>query len=346
MTRTPNELTDLPDRAPGSAPVDLLTDVLAAVRLAGAVFLRAEYTSPWAYESPPSAALTSILRPGAKRLILFHIIAEGSCWISVNSGDRLEVSEGDVVVLPYGEQHLMGSAELVPPVPIASLLPVPPWQQFPVIRYGGGGGRTSVICGYLHCDDPIFDPVVGALPPLFSVRPPAGPKAAWVAASIQYALDASDGHDARAGGLPVRLAELVFVEILKLYIDSASPQLSGWLAAVHDPIAGLAMAALHADPARKWTLDELAAHAACSRSTLNDRFGRLLGRAPMQYLNDWRLQVAAGLLRDTTLGVAGVAYRIGYESEEAFNRAFKRAMGSPPAQWRQSAAAKGLSQPA
>ena len=138
MTRTPNELTDLPDRAPGTAPVDLLTDVLAAVRLAGAVFLRAEYTSPWAYESPPAAALTSILRPGAKRLILFHIIAEGSCWITVNSGERLEVSEGDVVVLPYGEQHVMGSAELVPPVPIASLLPVPPWQQFPVIRYGGG----------------------------------------------------------------------------------------------------------------------------------------------------------------------------------------------------------------
>jgi hypothetical protein len=158
MTRTPNELTDLPDRAPGTAPVDLLTDVLAAVRLAGAVFLRAEYTSPWAYESPPAAALTSILRPGAKRLILFHIIAEGSCWITVNSGERLEVSEGDVVVLPYSEQHVMGSAELVPPVPIASLLPVPPWQQFPVIRYGGGGGRTTVVCGYLHCDDPIFDP--------------------------------------------------------------------------------------------------------------------------------------------------------------------------------------------
>jgi AraC-like DNA-binding protein len=200
-------------------------------------------------------------------LDLFHIIAQGSCWI----GDRLEVSEGDVVVLPHGE-HVMGSAELVPPLPGS-----PRASSTHSMRL------TAVVRAKLAC------------------------RSGW--------------------------QKLLFLEVLRLYTDDASPRLNGWLAAVHDPIVGLALAALHADATRKWTLDELAAVAACSRSTLNDRFGRQLGRAPMQYLNDRRLQIATGLLRDTTLGVAAIAYRIGYESEEAF----KRSMGSPPAQWRQRA---------
>jgi AraC-like DNA-binding protein len=281
--------------------------------------------------------LIRILQPGAKRLILFHIIAEGRCRIRLARGEYLEASEGEVVVLPYGEQHVMGSAEQVPPVPIGSLLPAPPWEQFPVIRYGGGGVKTSVVCGYLHCDDPIFDPVVRALPPLFSVRPPAGPAATWVAASIQYALDVSGEHQPRSSDLAVRLPELLFLEVLRLYAENAPPHLAGWLAALHDPVVGRALVALHAEPARAWTAENLAWCAACSRSTLNERFGRLLGRAPMQYLSEWRLQLAAGLLRDTPIGVAEVAHRVGYDSEAAFNRAFKRAMGTPPAQWRRTA---------
>jgi AraC-like DNA-binding protein len=338
MTRTPNRLTEPPDFAQQSAAVDFVADVLATIRLAGAIFLRAEYTAPWAYESPPSDILTRLLQPEANRLILFHIIAEGSCEIRVQGGEFVTASAG-VVVLPYGEQHVMGSAEQVPPVPIGSLLPTPPWQEFPVIRYGGGGAKTSVVCGYLHCADPIFDPVVRALPPLFSVRPPTGPAAEWVAASIQYALDISSGRQPRSSPVAVRLPELLFLEVLRLYVEGAPPQLGSWLAALHDPVVGPALVALHAEPARKWTAEELAWQAACSRSTLNERFGRLLGRAPMQYLSDWRLHLAAGLLRDTTLAVAAVAYRVGYESEEAFNRAFKRTMGTPPAQWRRQAVA-------
>jgi hypothetical protein len=160
MTGTPDRLIDPPDLAHRTAPADLLADVLAAVRLAGAIFLRGEYTAPWAYESPPSEALSRILHTEAKRLILFHIIAEGRCRIRLTRGEHLEASEGEVVVMPYGEQHVMGSAEQVPPMPIASLLPAPPWERFPVIRLGGGGRRTGVVCGYFRCDDPIFDPVV------------------------------------------------------------------------------------------------------------------------------------------------------------------------------------------
>jgi transcriptional regulator GlxA family with amidase domain len=154
-----------------------------------------------------------------------------------------------------------------------------------------------------------------------------------VNASIQYALDASGGASPSAN-MALRLPELLFLEVLRLYVQSGPPQLTGWLAALHDPIVGQALTELHGEPARPWTLDELARRAACSRSTLNERFSRLVGRAPMQYLAEWRLQLAAELLQTTRLGVAAVAYRVGYESEAAFNRAFKRAMGKPPAQWR------------
>ena len=307
-----------------------MNDVLSRIRLAGAIFLRAEYTAPWACESPSAAELSGLLRSQAKRLVLFHIIAEGSCWVRLSSGECVEASQGDVLVLPYADRHAMGVAEHVPPVPISSLLPAPPWDELPVIRHGGGGGRTSVVCGYLQCDAPIFEPVVNALPPVFTVTPPSGPAADWVTAPASSTRSTRPAESS----LALRLPELLFLEVLRLYVQSGPPRAVGWLAALHDPIAGQALTELHSDPSRSWTLDELARRSACSRSTLIERFGRLVGRAPMQYLADWRLQLAAELLKETTLGVSAVAYRVGYESDAAFNRAFKRAMGKPPAQWR------------
>jgi AraC-like DNA-binding protein len=339
MTSPPKELIDSPDSARSATPTDLLANVLARLRLGGAIFLRAEFSAPFAYESPPPEQLIQVLKPDARGLILFHIIAEGHGWIRSRSGDELEVSGGEVIVLPYSDQHVMGSASDVDPVPIVSLLSMPPWDRFPVIEYGGGGEPFQMVCGYLYSDDPIFDPVVRALPSLFSVRPPDGPAAAWVSASIQYALDASEDRRPASPAMALRLPELLFAEVLRLYLESAPPLRSGWLPALRDPVVGPALVELHADPAHKWTVEELARRTATSRSVLAERFSRLLGRPPMQYLADWRLQVAAGLLRDTPLAVAAVAYRVGYESEEAFNRAFKRAMGRPPAQWRRHATA-------
>lgn len=335
MTQTPKQLMDSPAVVQKAAPLDLVSDVLSSLRLASAIFLRAEYTAPWAYESPSPSELTQLLRPLARRLILFHIIAEGGCWVRASTGERIYAEAGDVVVLPYGHQHIMGDVESEYPIPLSAILPAQPWEQFPAIRYGGGGARTSIVCGYLHCDDPIFDPGLEVLPPLFSVRPPPGPAATWVAASIQYALDASAESRWLPSSLSVRLPELLFSEVLRLYLQSDPPLDTGWLASLRDPVVGPALLALHAEPARKWTVEELARRVASSRSILNDRFVRLLGRAPMQYLIDWRMQLAASLLRTTTRNVAAIAFQVGYESEEAFNRAFKRALGSPPGQWRQ-----------
>jgi AraC-like DNA-binding protein len=351
LTQTPNILTEPPDvsrDAGGRAtPQDLVAETLATIRLSGAIFLRAEYSAPWAYESPAADELRAILRIRSRRIILFHIISEGQCWVHLPTGERLLASAGEVVILPYGHQHIMSSASAAHalptrPIAIAEILPPQPWEEFPAIHYGGKGERTSVVCGYLHCDDPIFDPLIGALPPLFSVRPPDGPAAGWVAASIQYALDASRHGHLRSTGSSIRLPELLLSEVLRLYAENAARLQTGWLAALHDPIVGPALLELHADPRHKWTVEELARRVASSRSTLNERFGELLGRPPMQYLSEWRLQLAAGLLRTTSDSVAMVAYRVGYESEAAFNRAFKRAMGSPPAQWRHAQAPQAL----
>lgn len=338
MTQTPNKLTDAPDGHPAATDLtDLMSELLATVHLSGALFFRSEYTAPWALESPPSDELTHTLLADGEKLILFHVVAEGECWLRLQTGEQLRASAGDVVVMPYGHQHIMGSALSVRPVDIATLLAPLPRERFPTLRYGGGGTRTSVICGYLHCDNPLFEPVIAALPPLFSVRPPAGPVATWVAASVQYALDASQGKRPFSPGMAVRLPELLLSEVLRLYLESAPPQRTGWSAALRDPIVGPALIALHAEPEHGWTVEELARRVASSRTTLTEHFRRLLGRAPMQYLGEWRLQLASSLLRSTNLTVLAIAYRIGYESEAAFNRAFKRAMGSPPAQWRQHA---------
>jgi AraC-like DNA-binding protein len=330
-------LTETPEFAAASTSFDVLGDLLSRVRLGGAIFLRGEYTQPWAYESPPPEHLAMLLGPRAERLVLMHLVAEGSCWIRVSSGSELLVNAGEVIVLPYGEQHIMGSAADVSPVPIGSLMTPPPWNRMPVLRHGGGGGGTSVVCGYLHSSDPMFDPVVRALPPLFSVQPPTGPTSTWMAASIQYALDATREPQTPAPGATLRLLELLFQEVLRIYMANGAAELRGWLAALHDPIVGPALQKLHAAPNHKWTTDELAEQVFCSRSSLNDRFSRLLGRPPMSYLSDWRLRLASNLLRETSASVAAVALQVGYESEEAFNRAFKRLYGKPPAQWRQAA---------
>ena len=334
MTQLPKHLIESPEADPQAPGLRLLDDVLAMIRLSGAIFLRAEFRAPWALESPLPSELGTVLSTTAKRLILFHIVVEGACLTRLDTGTEATATAGDVIVLPYGDRHVMSSDDATAPVSVVALLERPPWTTFPALRLGARGAPTRIVCGYLRCDDPIFDPVVRALPPLFVVTPPSGPSASWVAASIQYALHATDGRAAAEGGVGTRLPELVLAEVLRLYIKSRPRDLGGWLAAVRDPHVGRALVELHASPAQAWTVAELARRAACSRSTLDQRFRQLLGRSPMRYVTEWRLRMAATLLRDTSLGVAAVAYRVGYESEEAFNRAFKRVHGVPPAQWR------------
>jgi AraC-like DNA-binding protein len=312
MTGTPEQMIETPR--------------LDHLRVGGAIFLRAEYTEPWAYQSLDGRTTAGLLHPGADRVILFHLVAAGRCWVSLADGERHWAEAGDVIVLPYGDQHSMGGREDATCVSIASFMDPPPWDEFPVLRLGEGGARTDVVCGYLHSDDPLFDPTARALPPLFVVRPDDA-AARWVAASIDYAMTTAAGFS--------RVPDLLLAEVLRLHLETAPGADHRLLAALRDPVLSPALALLHQDPARKWTVGELAAGAAASRSLLDTRFRQLLGRPPIRYLTEWRMHVAADLLASTETSVQSIARRVGYESEEAFSRAFKRAHGSAPSLWRE-----------
>lgn len=339
MTEKPAPLTETPDPVtPGAAadPFAVVPQVLDLVRLTGSIFFRADFGSPWAYTSPSKSELGAVLPEGTGSLVLFHIVADGDCWVALEGGLPQRLQRGDIVVLPYGDVHSFGSIEPAEPVSIVKLVPPLPWTTFPHLVHGGDGDNTMMVCGYLRGDAVLFDPVLRALPPMFVVRPDAAARA-WVEASIDYAINASRSPSSTAGGNQ-RLSELLFTEVLRLFLEQADDSaLTGWLAALRDPIVGRALSLLHADPRRDWTVAELARAVATSRTVLVARFNELLGRPPIRYLTEWRLNLASGLLLSTSLGVQEVGARVGYRSEEAFSRAFKRAFGQSPAFWRADA---------
>jgi AraC-like DNA-binding protein len=313
---------------------DVLQLALDHLRLEGALFFRSELTEPFEFESTP-LALADALVPGADRLILFHIVAEGSCWVAVDDGVRYWAGDGDVIVMPYGDHYVMGGEGAAQCVSILSLLDPLPWAVMPVLRHGGGGSRTEVVCGYMHSTDPLFDPSMRALPPVFVVTPPSGPAAGWLRASIDYALaDAPPPSNRSASPIATRLPELLLTEVLRAHLATAPAIDHGWIAALHDPVLAPALAALHQDPARRWTVAALASHVAASRSSLDDRFRQVLGQSPIRYLTAWRMHLANDLLATTELSVFTIARRVGYDAEEAFSRAFKRQRGVTPSHWR------------
>ena len=309
-----------------------LTEALERLRLEGAIFLRAEYTERWALGDQGGPLFAAMMHPGAQRLILFHVVASGRCFVSCSNGERYWANAGEVIVLPYGDVFVMGGVEPVEPVSIMSVVPPPPWTEMPIVRYGEGGPRTDLVCGCLYSEDLLFDPALKAFPPVFVVRPTAGPAQAWFDASVAYALEASSGQ---GPGLPsTKLPELLIIEVLRLHLANAPAADRGWFAALRDPVLAPAMKAIHTAPERKWTVADLATEAAASRSLLDGRFREVLGLSPIRYVKEWRMRIAQDLLATTDVTIASVARRVGYDSEEAFSRAFKRAYGRSPSLWR------------
>jgi AraC-like DNA-binding protein len=305
---------------------------LERIRLDGAIFFRGEFTESWAFTSPV-ADIARRMRPGEDRMILFHIVASGTCWVEA-AGERHWATRGDVIVLPYGDDYAMGGTDVeADQVPILTLVTNPPWDDLPVLRHGAGGDRTDIVCGYLFSDDPLFEPRMGVFPPVFVVRPPEGPVAEWVDSSVRYALAVTES--APASRPPsTRLPELLLIEVVRIHLSTTPATAWGWTAALRDPILAPALALLHARPERKWTVADVAAEVAVSRSVLDERFRTMLGRSPIRYLTEWRMHLADDLLATTTYNLAEVARRVGYEAEESFSRAFKRSRGVAPGAWR------------
>lgn len=334
MTQTPDVVSDTPKVLDDSeSRRRLLDDVLGMVRLSGAVFLKGEFGAPWGFDSPSAADLVSVLAPGAHQLVLFHAVLEGRCTVVLDTGERADLEPGDMVVLPYGNQHTMFNPDGSQAVPIADLLPPPPWENMQVCRFGEDEHvSTRVLCSYLECRDLLFNPFLLALPRLIKVSPAPGPDAEWLRACVSYT------RQQPAPGLPDplrhRIPEMLLVEALRQYLVSESPERTGWLAALADPVVGPALVRIHQEPAKDWTVGSLADELAVSRSVLAARFVERLGESPMRYLGLWRLQLAAHHL-DGGATVSEAALLVGYESEPAFSRAFKRHVGMAPGSWKE-----------
>ncbi len=324
--------------------MDAVSDVLRVVRLGGAVFLNGEFTAPWSLVSQADAALCVNYLPPSERVVSYHLITEGSCWAHLAGSDAdtaVCVSAGELLVVPHGEAHVMGSAPGLPSVPagplLASQMKETPGEVIRV-RHGGGGAATRIVCGFLACNETLSNPLLASLPRLFKIDMRNDPRSSWLQSSLEIA--ANEAAEWRAGSAIVlaRLSELLFVEALRRCIEQLPPERKGWLAAARDRYVSRTLALLHAQPTRAWTVEELARLTGLSRSALAQRFTELLGQPPMQYLARWRLQIAGQELLASGSSVATVAARVGYDSEAAFSRAFKREFGMPPAAWRKARA--------
>lgn len=317
--------------------MDLLSDVLGSLRLDGAVYVNAEFTAPWCIRGECGLATVQERLAGAEHVAFFHYLLEGECWARLaEGGETISAGPGDLLFFPSEGRHLMGSdLHLAPMERDAEIVLEGDVYR---MRHGGGGAMTRFACGYVACSRAVYRLLLQALPRILCIPLGNGSTSPLVGELLRAALRETAAAPPGARSVLARLAELLFMEAVRRYADSAATPPQGWLAAARDPQVGRALAALHADPGRPWTVDELARAAALSRSALAARFTVLVGESPMQYLTRWRLALAADALRSSGEAISRVAERAGYESEAAFNRAFKREYGRPPAAWRRAAA--------
>ncbi|HET9976852.1 MAG TPA: AraC family transcriptional regulator [Burkholderiaceae bacterium] len=314
--------------------MDALSETLRVVRLVGAIFLHGRFTAPWCYQSPHADAAAPHLEPTAERVVIFHLITEGECWCELGGGQPpVRLAAGDAVLFPQGHAHRMGSAPGLVPASGARLNEVLA-RRPRLLAYGGGGATTRLVCGYLACDARLARLLLAGLPPVVKVSVRGSNAGVWLEASLRYAL--AEARSPRPGGAGVlaKLAEVLFIEVLRLYMNEQAEGRIGWLAGVNDRIVGAALRAMHGRPAQAWTLEDLARAAGTSRSVLAERFAHLVGSAPMQYLAQWRMLLASNLLARSNAPLARIAEEVGYQTDTAFSRAFRREFGLPPAAWR------------
>jgi AraC family transcriptional regulator, alkane utilization regulator len=317
--------------------MDALSDVLKSIRLEGAVYVNAEFSAPWCVQAKFGLASSMARLAGAEHVVFFHFLTEGGCKVRLADGvETLDVTTGDLVLFPNEDKHLLGSDLQLAPVETTSLVRAETAGDGELfqIRHGGGGAATRFVCGYLACSRSVCRPLLDALPRVLRIPIGSGPAAALLRELLRVGVRESSASRPGAGSMLAKLSELMFVEAMRRYVEDLPPGGTGWLAGVRDAQIGRALALLHAEPGRDWTVDDLARAVALSRSALAERFASLVGEPPMQYLTRWRLALAADALRSGNRAIARVAEQSGYESESAFNRAFKREFGMPPATWR------------
>jgi AraC-like DNA-binding protein len=318
--------------------MDALSEILQSVKLEGAVFYKAEFKAPWGFRSPPTSEAAPFLGKGPKHVIVYHLLTHGRarCKVEDNT-DCVELVPGDIVVFPHGDAHIISNGSPTCIVDNGKHLKEVFSQGMALARDGGGGEPSLFVCGYMECDRELSKTFLGGLPPVFKVNIRNDPAGQWLENSIKFSAREAGANRAGSDAVLARLSEALFVETLRRYMAELPQQQTGWLAGARDPGVGAALAHMHRAPGHPWTIANLAQRVGVSRSVLAERFRQYLGEPPMTYLSRWRLQLGARMLTSTSYSVAKISGEVGYESEPAFNRAFKREFGAPPARFRMTA---------
>ncbi len=313
--------------------MDALSDVLRAVRLTGAFFFDVQACEPWVAETPQGRSVVEKMFPGSDHLISYHLLIEGSCWLELEGEEPLKLSAGDIIVLPHGDTHVLATTIGMRKSPDMSMYRMPSDGALPSkIQMGmAGGERARFVCGFLGCDSRPYNPLLTALPRFIHVADHAsGALGAYFRAALAESKGSRMGGQCMLG----RISELMFVDVVRRYLETLPADRTNWLSGLRDPYVGRALMALHSNPSRDWSLEALAQEAALSRSAFAERFVEFVGHPPMQYLTNWRMQLATNYLRSANESISSIAGRVGYDSEAAFSRAFKKSVGSPPSEWR------------
>jgi AraC-like DNA-binding protein len=319
--------------------MDALSEALKPVRMTGAIFFNAELTAPWGFAAAPMQKVAPVLAPGTELLVAYHLFTEGRAVVRIDGADDMQVEPGDVVIIPHGDAHTVSNGSPATLVDSTTAVSQCMAGDLRTIQWGGGGEATRIVCGFFGCERHAGRLFLAGLPPLVKINIRGDPAGAWLETSIRHLV--SEAGSPRPGRMVLlsKMAEALFIETVRRYMAQLPTEQTGWLAGARDAIVGAALVQLHRAPCRPWSLAELAAAVGTSRSVLAERFTRFIGEPPLTYLARWRLQRAAQLLETSRKTIVQVAADVGYESEAAFNRAFKRQFGLPPARYRRSKAA-------
>jgi AraC-like DNA-binding protein len=315
--------------------MDAFSEILSGVKMHGAVFFTAEFSAPWGLSMPAANVMAAKLAPGAAHLVTYHLVVEGGAVIELADGPSIELKPGDVVIFPHGDPHHMSSGKgAKPPFPNYGISAKVKSRDLSPLRAGGGGETSRFVCGYMSCDPYLSRPILSGLPSVFKVNVRTDRAGHWLESSIMHLVDEAASGRVGSEAMLAKLSEALFVDTLRRHVAGLPEQQMGWLTGARDPIVGKSLGLLHSRVAHPWTIADLADEVGISRSALVERFTRYLSEPPMTYLTRWRLQLAARSLENTSRGVAEIAADVGYESEAAFNRAFKREFGQPPGRYR------------
>lgn len=314
--------------------MDALSDVLRVFTLEGGVFLDAQFSAPWAIMSQVEPQDLRTALPKSAHILAYHYIAEGQPLLQIADRKPIRLSAGEIVLLPRNTVHTLSSASGLKPIDAGPLVSPPEGGGLASIRCGGGGEVTQIVCGYIGCEAGRH-PLIDALPQALRLNVREWEAGAWVETLFRYAARETAARRPGSETSLAKVSELLFVEAVRRHLDNPDDEHKGWIAGLVDPVVGRVIALMHERPEQSWTVDALAREVFLSRSAFAERFTTLVGMAPLSYLVNWRMHLAKHALRQGR-PIAHIAGEVGYDSEAAFSRAFKREVGYAPSQWRLS----------